>query len=118
MNIEVLRDYCLTFKGVTEELPFGPSTLVFKVMGKMFALMPLDVEILTISLKNTPEKNIELRADHSFIKGAFHMNKTHWNSVDIETGTKYTLITELISDSYKIVASGLTKKLKEELENL
>lgn len=118
MDIEGVRDYCLSFKGVTEELPFGPDALVFKVMGKMFCLLPLNGESKRISLKNTPEKNIELRAEYDFIDGAYHMNKTHWSSVDLKAPVKASLVNELIKESYELVVSGLTKKLKEELNAL
>ncbi len=118
MDIEQVREYCLGFKGVTEELPFGPDVLVFKVMGKMFCLMPLTGEDKRISLKNTPEKNIELRAEYDFIAGAYHMSKTHWNSVDLRSPVKISLLHELIRESYDLVAAGLTKKLKEELNAL
>ena len=118
MNIEQLRDFCLSFKGVTEELPFGPDTLVFKVMGKMFALLPLDLEELVISLKNTPDRNAELRQEYPFIQGAFHMNKTHWNMVFIDFSVKSNLVKELVTDSYNLVVESLTKKLKSELQNI
>lgn len=116
MNIEDVRDFCLSFKGVTEELPFGPDTLVFKVMGKMFLLLPLDVENLVLSTKNTPEKNVDLRARYPNIVGAFHMNKVHWNNLYIDFSTKRELILELITESYELVKKGLTKKLQAELE--
>ncbi|HLO43683.1 MAG TPA: MmcQ/YjbR family DNA-binding protein [Leadbetterella sp.] len=118
MNIEEIRDYCLSFKGVTEEMPFGPETVVFKVMGKMFMLLPLDVDDLRICVKNTPEKNIELRSEYANIIGAFHMNKTHWNNLIIDFATKKELIKLLITDSYNLVVMGLTKKLQAELNSL
>jgi predicted DNA-binding protein (MmcQ/YjbR family) len=118
MNIEEIRDFCLNFKGVTEEMPFGPETVVFKVMGKMFLLLPLDVEDVRISIKNTPERNIELRGDYPNIMGAFHMNKTHWNNVIIDFSTKRDLVKLLITESYDLVVKGLTKKLKLELSLL
>lgn len=115
MNIEEIRDFCLNFKGVTEEMPFGPETVVFKVMGKMFMLMPLDVEDLRICIKNTPEKNYELRGEYTNIFGAFHMNKSHWNTLIIDFNTKNDLVKLLITESYDLVVKGLTKKLQLEL---
>ena len=103
MNIEEIRDFCISFKGVTEEMPFGPETVVFKVMGKMFLLMPLDVEDVRISIKNTPERNIELRGDYPNIMGAFHMNKTHWNTVSVSEDVSDELILELIDHSYSLI---------------
>ena len=118
MNIEEIRDFCLSFKGVTEEMPFGPETVVFKVMGKMFLLLPLDVEDVRISIKNTPERNIELRGDYPNIMGAFHMNKTHWNNLIVDFSTKRELVKLLITESYDLVVKGLTKKLQIELSLL
>ncbi|MCD8538353.1 MAG: MmcQ/YjbR family DNA-binding protein [Leadbetterella sp.] len=75
MNIEELREFCLGFKGITEETPFGPDNLVYKVMGKMYALVPLDSEFPQITLKNTPAKNEFLRGEYSYITGAYHSTK-------------------------------------------
>lgn len=117
MDIEQFREYCLSKKGVTEELPFGPETLVYKVMGKIFALTGLDSEVFTVNLKCEPEKAISLREEFSFIIPGYHMNKKHWNTVNFErTPTK--MATELIDHSYETVASGLTKKLQAELAQL
>jgi predicted DNA-binding protein (MmcQ/YjbR family) len=115
MDLEQFREYCISKKGVTEELPFGPETLVFKVMGKMFALTSLDIPEFRISLKNTPEKNFELRAEYPFIQGAYHMNKTHWNMIMIDFGVKTQLLKELIDESYNLVVKSLPKKIQEEL---
>jgi predicted DNA-binding protein (MmcQ/YjbR family) len=116
MNLEVFREYCLSKKSVTEELPFGPDTLVYKVMGKMFALTGFD--FVSVSLKNIPEKNQELRAEFEGVEGAYHMNKLHWNSVVMNGSIKDVLLREWIDESYEIVAQSLTKKLQEELKNL
>lgn len=117
MNIEEVRGFCLYFKGVTEEQPFGPDNVVYKVMGKMFALLSLD-EPRRISLKNTPEKNIELCNKFDFIEGAWHMNKLHWSMITLDATSDNKLIEKLISDSYYLVVSKLTKKMKQELEDL
>lgn len=118
MNLEIFREYCLSKKGVTEELPFGPETLVYKVMGKMFALTGLDSEIFSFNLKNTPEKNQELRGEYEAIIPGYHMNKQHWNTVYANHSIKDSLLRELIDDSYDLVAKSLTKKIQEELKNL
>lgn len=116
MNLEIFREYCLSKKGVTEELPFDPDTLVYKVMGKMFALTGFDFE--SISLKNSPEKNQDLRAEFEEVEGAYHMNKQHWNSVNLNGSVKDVLLRVWIDESYEIVANSLTIKLKEALKNL
>lgn len=118
MDLEIFREYCLAKKGVTEELPFGPDALVFKVMGKMFALTPLDIPDFRISLKNTPEKNLELRGDYPGIQGAFHMNKIHWSMFLMNEGIPSKILKECVDDSYDLVVKGLTKLKKAELESL
>jgi len=118
MNLEFLREYCLSKKGVEETFPFDEVTLVFKVMGKMFALTPLDNEEATVNLKADPEWSIELREKYSQVRPGFHMNKRHWNTVELENGLDDKLIAKMIDHSYDCVVSKLTKKLKAELESL
>jgi predicted DNA-binding protein (MmcQ/YjbR family) len=118
MNIEEFRELCLAKKGVTEELPFGPDTLVFKVMGKMFALMSLDRLPPQSNLKCDPVRAEELREtyDGDIVPG-YHMSKVHWNTLFLEQ-LPPQLIVELTNHSYDLVVSGLTKKLQQELKNL
>ncbi len=116
MNIEELRHFCLEKKGVTEECPFGPQTLVFKVAGKIFALCNID-DFKSINLKCDPEKAIELRAAYFQIKPGFHMNKKHWNTVQLDE-LNIDFIYQLINHSYDIVVSGLPKKTQIELNSL
>lgn len=117
MYIDEFRDYCIAKPGVTEETPFGPDTLVMKVMGKMFALTGLD-KYEFINLKCDPERSAELRERHEGIRPGWHMNKLHWNSVFVDGSVSDNMIKELIDHSYDIVAASLTKKLKEELRDL
>jgi predicted DNA-binding protein (MmcQ/YjbR family) len=113
MDIEWLREQCLRLKYVSEETPFGPEALVYKVLGKMFALIPIDRNPPSISLKNTPDKNIQLREEYEGIQGAYHMNKTHWNMLLFEYPLKRQLVSELIWESYKMVYESHPKKIKE-----
>ena len=119
MNIEDYRSYCLSKKGVTEHFPFDNDTLVFKVLGKMFALASLkkwEEGNGFINLKCNPEYAQELRAAHHSIKPGYHMHKKQWNSVYIQTGElSPKLITKLIDHSYDMVIKGLPKKLQETL---
>lgn len=118
MDVEDFRNYCLAKNGVTEELPFGPDVLVFKVMGKMFALGALESVPFKVSLKSNPNRAIELREEFpDYIEGAYHMNKKHWNSLQIEM-LPPQLVTDLIEHSYDLVVKSLPKKLQQELENL
>ena len=83
MNIETLREYCISKKGVSESFPFDKVTLVFKVMNKMFALTSLD-GALSINLKCDPEKAIKLRQEYDAVIPGYHMNKKHWNTIAID----------------------------------
>jgi len=118
MHIEAFRDYCLRKKGITEEFPFDEHTLVFKVMGKMFALVALERIPSQVNLKCDPERSIELREEYDgeIIPG-FHMSKLHWNTVIIGN-LPPKLILDLVDHSYDLVVSKFTKKLKAEFEAL
>lgn len=113
MNIEELREYCISKKGVTESLPFGPETLVFKVMDKVFLLADLESRPLQFNVKCDPEKAIELREHYTCVKPGYHMNKKHWNTIFIEGSVSVKLLQNWIMDSYNLVVSGLTKKEKQ-----
>lgn len=117
MNIEEYRDYCIAKKGVTEGFPFDKSTLVFKVMNKMFALADVD-SFTFINLKCDPEKAVELREQYNGIKAGYHMSKVHWNSVYVNKDVTDKMIYELIDDSYQLIVDSLPKKLQAELESL
>ncbi|MEM9025180.1 MAG: MmcQ/YjbR family DNA-binding protein [Bacteroidota bacterium] len=114
MNIESFREYCLAKKGVTEGFPFNETVLVFKVMGKMFALTDLEGEF-RINLKCDPERALALRADHAAIIPGYHMSKTHWNTVIIDGSVDEALVVELIDHSYDLVARSLKKAEREQL---
>ena len=116
MGINEILEYCQLKKGVEETFPFNPETLVLKVGEKMFALIPLEKQPVMISLKTDPEWSAELREHYPQIVGAYHMNKTHWNTVTC-AGLKPELIKRLIDHSYDLVVASLTKKKREELLN-
>lgn len=116
MEANEILDYCLSKKGVTESFPFDNETLVLKVGTKVFLLMGLERQPLGINVKTDPEWSAELREQHPQITGAYHMNKTHWNSVVID-GLKKDLILKMIDQSYELVFKSLTKKVKEEILN-
>jgi len=116
MNIEEYRTYCLSKPGTSEGFPFDEKTLVFKVMGKMFALADVD-EFISINLKCLPDLAIELREQYHSVNPGYHMNKVHWNTVDVNGDLPDQKLYELIDLSYNLVVKGLTKKQKEELEN-
>ncbi len=117
MNIENVREYCLKKKAVTESFPFDETTLVFKVMDKIFALLSLDYPH-SLNLKCDPQKAIELRERYDEIIPGYHMNKQHWNTVDLTGTLNDNLIKELIDHSYTLVVNKLTKKVKEKINSL
>ena len=118
MNIEEFRQYCIDKKGVTEEFPFDEVTLVFKVMGKMFALAPLERLPPQVNLKCDPERAVELRETYDgVIMPGYHMSKVHWNTLYLEQ-LPAEIIMELIDHSYELVVQKLPKKIKEEWTRL
>ena len=118
MDIMTYRDHCLSKKGVTEETPFGPDTLVFKVVGKMFSATSLNAEEFRCNVKCDPIYAEEQRDEYPDIIPGWHMNKKHWNTLYCERELDDKKIKELIDDSYNLVVSKLTKKQKEELEQI
>jgi len=115
MNIEEIREYCLTKPGVAESLPFNDTALVFKVMGKMFALLDLSEDRRGITLKCDPELAIELREQYPEVTPAWHFNKQHWNSVDLAGSAPGKKIREWIDHSYDAVVKGLKRTDREML---
>jgi len=118
MNIEEFRNYCLNKKGVEETFPFDENTLVFKVMGKMFALTGLEREEFQVNLKCDPDYSIELREAYADIIPGYHMSKKHWNTVFFENGLETKFLCELIDHSYDLVVKKLKKADRLFLENL
>lgn len=119
MNIEQLRDYCFSKKGVTEHFPFDETTLVFKVQGKMFALTSLkgwEAGTPSLNLKCDPDYAQELRADYESVEPGYHMSKKHWNTIQLHTAElQPSFVIELINHSYDMVVKGLSKKLRDSL---
>lgn len=116
MNLEEVVISCSSLKAVTEHFPFDAKTLVYKVKGKMFAL--IDVESpRSINLKCDPEYAIELRERYQGIEPGYHMSKKHWNTITFQEDVNDELVRELIVHSYELVVKGLSKKLRDELAN-
>ncbi len=118
MNIEELRNYCLAKPGVEETLPFGPETLVFKVMGKVFLLSGLEYTPVQFNVKCDPETAIDLRERYPCVIPGFHMNKKHWNTVICDGSVSNSLYRQWIDHSYELIVAALPKKDKAELESL
>ena len=109
MDLAQFREYCLSKSHVTEDTPFGPDVLVFKVGGKMFALAALDAVPTTVNLKCDPDLALELRDRYEQITPGYHMNKRHWNTVKIESGIAGPELRKMIDHSYDLVAKGRSK---------
>jgi len=115
-NIETLREYCLSKKAATESMPFGPDVVVFKVMNKMFALLPLETQPARINLKMDAELVPEYRDRYTGVQPGYHMNKSMWNTVMAEgADVPAKEIKWMIDHSYDEVVKKLPKKMQAEL---
>lgn len=115
MDAEQIREYCLSKAAVTEEFPFDDETLVFKVMGRIFALVALEGD-LWVNLKCEPARALELRERFPAVTPGYHMNKKHWNTVYVDGSMSRDELTGLIDHSYDMVVAGLSRKLREQLK--
>ena len=113
MDLEEFRKYCLAKRAVTEGTPFGETVLVFKVGGKMFALAALDEIPATANLKCDPDLALELRDRYEQVQPGYHMNKKHWNTVEIESGIPDAELSKMIDHSYELVVKSLPKAKRE-----
>jgi len=122
VEIDQLQDYCLSKKGTEETMPFDNNTLVFKVMGKMFMLLGLERWERgepSINVKCDPQKAMELREEFDgVVTGAWHMSKTHWNTIHLNQSMQDPDVFTWIDHSYDLVVAGMTKKLQAELKAL
>lgn len=121
MNIQQLYEFCLTQKGATEHFPFDKDTLVLKVGGKIFALTSLsgwENNDARINLKCDPNNALQLRNNFEGIQPGFHMNKTHWNTIFINSDVDDKMVYDLIIDSYNLVYKSLSKKNQTEITSL
>jgi predicted DNA-binding protein (MmcQ/YjbR family) len=109
MDLAEFREYCLTKPGAKEGTPFGPDVLVYKVGGKMFALAALDEVPPTANLKCDPDLALDLRDRYEQVKPGYHMNKKHWNTVEIEGGIPAVELRKMIDHSYQLVVESLPK---------
>jgi predicted DNA-binding protein (MmcQ/YjbR family) len=109
MDLAQFREYCLSKPRATEGTPFGPDVLVFKIGGKMFALAALDEVRITVNLKCDPDLALDLRDRYEQVTPGYHMNKKHWNTVEIEAGTPDADLRKMIDHSYDLVANSLSK---------
>src|SRR5213593_4112286 len=110
MDLANFREYCLSKPNATESTPFGPDTLVFKVGGKMFALASLDEVPARVNLKCDPDLALELRDRYEQVRPGYHMNKRHWNTVEIESRIPGVELRKMIDHSYELIAKKLSRR--------
>ncbi len=115
MNIEEIREFALTLPATTEDMPFGPDWVVFRIGGKIYLFIALESDPARIAVKLKPELGEELREQYNCVRPAFHMNKVHWNDVFVENTVDDELIKAWIRHSYEQVRSKLTRKVREGL---
>ena len=118
MEFEKLRAYLLNKKSAIEDFPFGPEAMVFKVMGKMFALIALDELPLRMNLKCDPDLAMHFRAMYEAVNPGYHMNKRHWNTITLDGSIDDGEIFTMIDDSYNLVVKGLKKTDREKLSRI
>ncbi|GAB3566737.1 MmcQ/YjbR family DNA-binding protein [Spirosoma luteolum] len=116
MNTEAIRQHCIAKPGVTESFPFDEATLVFKVGGKIFALLDTESRPTTINLKCDPERAVQLREEHEAVAPGYHMNKTHWNTITISGALRSSDLVDWIDHSYELVFRALPKSVRQSLE--
>ncbi len=116
MNLEFISEYCLSKKGAVEDFPFDEDTLVFKVGGKMFALIPLEKIPLQINLKCDPEKAMELREQFEDVQPGWHMSKTYWNTILLDGNIRWNDLKDWIDHSYDEVVKGLKKSERDKFK--
>lgn len=116
MHLDELIAHCLGKRGATEETPFGPEVLVYKVGGKLFALTNPDDVPPEVNLKCDPDRAIELRDRYEAVRPGYHMNKQHWNTVVLDGSLPDALVIELVDHSYDLVFKGLSRAVREGLE--
>jgi len=115
MNLRILKKHLLSKPLSIEDYPFGPEPMVVKMMGKMFALVSIDVNPLKITLKCDPNDAQIQRAMYSSIKPGYHMNKEHWNTITLDESIPDEIIIQMIDESFHLVIKGLKKKDRDSI---
>src|SRR5437762_7499368 len=115
MDLAQFREYCLSKPRATEGTPFGPDVLVFKVRGKMFALAALEEVPTTVNLKCDPDLALELRDRFEQVQPGYHMNKKHWNTVEIGSGLPDSELRKMVDHSFQLVVNTLPRLMRRKL---
>jgi predicted DNA-binding protein (MmcQ/YjbR family) len=109
-------EHCTDMPGAVEDYPFGDGVAVFKVGGRIFALVPLDGDPATVNLKCDPDLALELRARHAAVRPGYHQNKRHWNTVELDGSIEADEVREMIDHSYESVVNGLPRTERARLQ--
>ena len=115
MTRDDVLDVCAGLPGAAEDYPFGDGVAVFKVGGRMFALVPLEGEPASVNLKCEPDLAVELRARRTGVRPGYHQNKRHWNTVELDGSVDDGELAWMIEHSYELVVAGLPKAVREGL---
>ncbi len=110
-----MLELCSSLPGSVEDYPFGDEVAVFKVGGKMFALIMLAGEPGSVNLKCDPMWAIELRELYAAVRPGYHTNKRHWNTVDLDGTVDDTELRTMIEHSYELVVNGLPRRARDRL---
>ncbi len=116
MDLIAFRDFCLSLPHTSEDTPFDERTLCFRVGGKIFAITDIEEQPFSVNLKCNPDRAVSLREKYPNIKPGYHMNKVHWNTIDVVPGFPDSLFFELAQHSYDLIFASLTKKQREALK--
>lgn len=114
MDLDNLRARLLAMPGASEETPFGPDALVYKVGGKLFALVAWEAVPLRLSLKCSPLHALALRDEFAAVQPGYHFNKRHWNTVTLDGSVPEPVLDAMIQESCDLVLAGLTRRKREE----
>jgi predicted DNA-binding protein (MmcQ/YjbR family) len=116
VNRDDVLDLCSSLPGAVEDYPFGDGVAVFKVGGKMFALIPLEDNAETVNLKCDPDRALELRARYAAVRPGYHQNKRHWNTIELDGTVEDDELRDLVDHSYELVVDGLTRAERARLD--
>lgn len=118
MNAEELRQLALSFPGTTEGIPFNETTLVFKVVDKMFLLVSLDSVPLRYNFKAHPEEGLRLREMYPAVIPGYHSDKRHWNTVTLDESVPEKELRAWVRESYRLVRAKLPQYVQAKLAPL
>jgi predicted DNA-binding protein (MmcQ/YjbR family) len=115
MTRDDVLELCSGFPEAVEDQPFGDDVAVFKVGGKMFALVLLGGAPGSVNLKCDPDRALELRAVYAAVQPGYHMNKRHWNTVELDGSVEDDELRGMVEHSYELVVRSLPRRERDRL---